>query len=129
MPNILQATENKIHTYNIQNMHFFGVTINTCAPLFYILIALLTFLVVVACINFVKPQLVFWGIRNLCRFYILFFGVILFFTIDDVKKVVRFYFVAQIFNVFVGIYKYFVLGLFSDDFGGGIFVTVHSHVP
>lgn len=59
---------------------------NTCAPLFYILIALLIFLVVVACINFVKPQLVFWGIRNLCRFYILFFGVILFFTIDDVKK-------------------------------------------
>ena len=96
---------------------------NTCAPLFYILIALLTFLVVVACINFVKPQLVFWGIRNLCRFYILFFGVILFFTIDDVKRVIRFYFVAQIFNVFVGIYKYFVLGLFSDDFGGGIFVT------
>lgn len=96
---------------------------NTCAPLFYILIALLIFLVVVACINFVKPQLVFWGIRNLCRFYILFFGVILFFTIDDVKRVIRFYFVAQIFNVFVGIYKYFVLGLFSDDFGGGIFVT------
>ena len=96
---------------------------NTCAPLFYILIALLIFLVVVACINFVKPQLAFWGIRNLCRFYILFFGVILFFTIDDVKRVVRFYFVAQIFNVFVGIYKYFVLGLFSDDFGGGIFVT------
>ena len=28
MPNILQATENKIHTYNIQNMHFLGVTIN-----------------------------------------------------------------------------------------------------
>lgn len=37
---------------------------NTCAPLFYILIALLIFLVVVACINFVKPQLVFWGIRK-----------------------------------------------------------------
>lgn len=25
------------------------------------------------------------------------------------------------FNVLVGIYKYFVLGLFSDDFGGGVF--------
>lgn len=62
---------------------------NTCAPLFYILIALLIFLVVVACINFVKPQLVFWGIRNLCRFYILFFGVILYFTIDDVKRVMK----------------------------------------
>ena len=91
---------------------------NTCSSLFYILITLLIFLVVVACINFVKPQLVFWGMRNLCRFFILFFGVILFFTINDVERVIHFYLVVQIFNVFVGIYKYFVLGLFSDDFGG-----------
>lgn len=34
---------------------------------------------------------------------------------------IRFYFATQIFNTIVGIYKYFVLGLFSDDFGGGIF--------
>lgn len=94
---------------------------NQCAPLLYILIALLLFLMVGTVINYVKPLLVFWGIRNLCRYFILFFGVILFFTLEDVEKVIRFYFVTQIFNVFVGIYKYFVLGLFSDDFGGGIF--------
>lgn len=94
---------------------------NRCAPLLYILIALFLILMVGAGINFVKPLLVFWGIRNLCRYYILFFGVILFFTLDDVEKVIRFYFATQIFNTIVGIYKYFVLGLFSDDFGGGIF--------
>ncbi|WP_390574159.1 hypothetical protein [Faecalibacterium sp. i25-0019-C1] len=95
---------------------------NRCAPLLYILIALFLILMVGAGINFVKPLLVFWGIRNLCRYYILFFGVILFFfTLDDVEKVIRFYFATQIFNTLVGIYKYFVLGLFSDDFGGGIF--------
>lgn len=94
---------------------------NRCAPLLYILIALLLFLMVGAGINFVKPLLVFLGIRNLCRYYILFFGVILFFSLDDVEKVIRFYFASQIFNALVGIYKYFVLGLFSDDFGGGIF--------
>ena len=31
------------------------------------------------------------------------------------------YIVPHILNALVGIYKYFVLGLFSDDFGGGIF--------
>lgn len=40
--------------------------------------------------NYVKPLLIFWGIRNLCRYFILFFGVILFFTLDDVEKVIRF---------------------------------------
>ena len=57
---------------------------NRCAPLLYILIALLLFLMVGAGINYVKPLLIFWGIRNLCRYFILFFGVILFFTLDDV---------------------------------------------
>ena len=90
---------------------------NRCAPLLYILIALLLFLMVGAGINFVKPVLAFWGIRNLCRYYILLFGVILFFTLDDVEKVIRFYFATQIFNTIVGIDKYFVLGLYSDDFG------------
>ena len=94
---------------------------NRCAPLLYILIALLLFLMVGAGINYVKPLLIFWGIRNLCRYFILFFGVILFFTLDDVEKVIRFYFASQILNALVGIYKYFFLGLFSDDFGGGIF--------
>lgn len=94
---------------------------NRCAPLLYILIALLLFLMVGAGINYVKPLLIFWGIRNLCRYFILFFGVILFFTLDDVEKAIRFYFASQILNALVGIYKYFVLGLFSDDFGGGIF--------
>ena len=94
---------------------------NRCAPLLYILIALLLVLMVGAGINYVKPLLVFWGTRNLCRYFILFFGVILFFTLDDVEKVIRFYFATQMFNALVGVYKYFVLGLFSDDFGGGIF--------
>lgn len=52
---------------------------NRCAPLLYILIALFLILMVGTGINFVKPLLVFWGIRDLCRYYILFFGVILLF--------------------------------------------------
>ena len=56
---------------------------NRCAPLLYILIALLLILMVGAGINFVKPLLVFWGIRNLCRYYILFFGVILFYILPS----------------------------------------------
>ena len=78
-------------------------------------------LLIGVCINSVKPLLIFWGLRNLCRFFILFFGVIFFFSLDDVERVIRFYFIVQIFNTVVGLYKYFVLGLFSDDFGGGIF--------
>ena len=94
-----------------------------CASLYYIFLALLLFLIICAIINYVKPLLVFWGMRNLCRFFILFFGVILFFTQEDVLRVMDFYFLVQILNVFVGIYKYFILGLFSDDFGGGIFIN------
>ena len=94
-----------------------------CASLYYIFLALLLFLIIGAIINYVKPLLVFWGMRNLCRFFILFFGVILFFTQEDVLRVMDFYFLVQILNVFVGIYKYFILGLFSDDFGGGIFIN------
>lgn len=92
-----------------------------CVPLFYVFMVLLFFLLLGAGINFVKPPLIFLGVRNLCRYFIVFFGVILFFTLDDIEKVIRFYFIAQIFNALVGVYKYFVLGLFSDDFGGGIF--------
>ena len=92
-----------------------------CAPLLYISISLLLFLIVGAGINYVKPLLVLWGVRNLCRYFVTFFGVVIFFTLDDVERVIRFYFIAQIFNALVGIYKYFVLGLFSDSFGGGIF--------
>lgn len=92
-----------------------------CKLLLYILTALLLSLLIGVCINSVKPLLIFWGLRNLCRFFILFFGVIFFFSLDDVERVIRFYFIVQIFNTVVGLYKYFVLGLFSDDFGGGIF--------
>lgn len=59
---------------------------NRCAPLLYILIALFLILMVGAEINFVKPLLVFWGIRNLCRYYILFFGVIFFLHLMMSKK-------------------------------------------
>ena len=94
---------------------------NECAPLLYVLITLLIVLMISAGINYVKPLLVIWGMRNLCRYFVLFFGIILFFTLNDVERVIKFYFITQIFNALVGIYKYFVLGLFSDDFGGGIF--------
>lgn len=92
-----------------------------CKLLLYILTALLISLIIGVGINSVKPLLIFWGLRNLCRFFILFFGVIYFFSLDDVERIIRFYFIVQIFNTVVGLYKYFVLGLFSDDFGGGIF--------
>lgn len=92
-----------------------------CAPLINILTALLLSLMIGACINLVKLPLIFWGLRNLGRYFIIFFGVVFFFTLDDVERVIRFYFKAQIFNAIVGLYKYFILGLFSDDFGGGIF--------
>lgn len=59
--------------------------------------------------------------KSLPLLYIIFWSNSFFFTLDDVEKVIRFYFATQIFNTLVGIYKYFVLGLFSDDFGGGIF--------
>lgn len=96
---------------------------NRCAPLLYILIALFLILMVGAGINFVKPLLVFLGNKkSLPLLYIIFWSnSFFFFTLDDVEKVIRFYFATQIFNTLVGIYKYFVLGLFSDDFGGGIF--------
>lgn len=61
--------------------------------------------------------------KSLPLFYIVFWSNSLF-TLDDVEKVIRFYFASQILNALVGIYKYFVLGLFSDDFGGGIFGAV-----
>ena len=80
-----------------------------CKLLLYILTALLISLIIGVGINSVKPLLLFWGFSTFRRFFVVFFGVICFFALDYVERIIRFYFIVQIFNTVVGLYKYFVL--------------------
>lgn len=72
-------------------------------------------------INMVPIKMVIWGDRNFYRYYILFFCVLLFLSVRDVEKIMNVFFWVQIINLVFGLYKFFVLGLQEDAFGGGLF--------
>ena len=72
-------------------------------------------------INMVPIEMAIWGDRNFYRYYILFFCVLLFLSVRDVEKIMNVFFWVQIINLVFGLYKFFVLGLQEDAFGGGLF--------
>lgn len=72
-------------------------------------------------VNVVPIQLVFWGDRNFYRYYILFLAVLLYLTVNDIPKIMNVFYWLQIVNFVYGLYKFLVLGLQEDAFGGGIF--------
>lgn len=72
-------------------------------------------------INSVPIRLVLWGDRNFYRYYILFLAILLFLSIEDIQKIMNVFYWIQIINFGYGLYKFFVLGLQEDAFGGGIF--------
>lgn len=72
-------------------------------------------------VNFVPLQLVILGIRNLYRFFILFWGILIYWKKQDIENFMNFCFIFQVFNLLVGLYKYFILGLWGDSLGGSIF--------
>ena len=72
-------------------------------------------------INMVPIQMVIWGDRTVHRYYILFFAVILYFSISDIQEIMNIFFWVQIINLLYGLYKFIILGLQADAFGGGLF--------
>lgn len=76
-----------------------------------------------AVINAVQFPLLLIGIRNTYRFFIIFFAAILFLNKSDIERFMAFFFKIQIVNLLIGLYKYFVQGLWADDFGGGFFLN------
>lgn len=72
--------------------------------------------------NLVSPLLVAWGARNLFRGIIFFVACVKFLDEEDIEKIFKIFFYAQIINVIVTLYQYFALGI-KQDYLGGIFGT------
>lgn len=72
-------------------------------------------------INFVPIKMIFWGDRNFYRYYILFFAILIYMSISDVQEIMNIFYWIQIINLIYGLYKFLILGLQEDAFGGGIF--------
>lgn len=69
-------------------------------------------------LNFYSPTLYFWGIRNLCRFFIVFFTTIIAFEKNDLKKIYNIYNIIFFLNILLVCYQYFYLGYWADRIGG-----------
>lgn len=72
--------------------------------------------------NLVSPILVAWGARNLFRGIIFFVACVKFLDEEDIEKIFKIFFCAQIINVLATLYQYFALGI-KQDYLGGIFGT------
>lgn len=75
-----------------------------------------------AAINFVKPLLVLWGIRNNVRFFLFFFICIGVFNVSDIERLLKFVNVMLWLNVIYSTFQFFVQGL-RNDYLGGFFGT------
>lgn len=91
--------------------------------LFRVFISILIFVLINQVFNFVPIALALWGDRNFLRFYILFFCVLAFCEKQDIDDIMNSFYWLQIFNGLFGAYKYGVLGLQEDAFGGGMFLN------
>ena len=72
-------------------------------------------------INMVPIQMALWGDRNFYRYYILFFAVLLYLSVSDIQEIMNIFYWIQIINLVYGLYKFLILGLQEDAFGGGLF--------
>lgn len=91
----------------------------------YIKISIGLFLgsLVIGCIlNLVSPILIIWGARNLLRGFVFFVACVKFLDAEDVDKIFKIFFFAQIINFIVTLYQYFIVGI-EQDYLGGIFGT------
>ena len=91
----------------------------------YIKISIGLFLgsLVIGCIlNLVSPILIIWGARNLLRGFVFFVACVKFLDAEDVDKIFKIFFFAQIINFIVTLYQYFIMGI-QQDYLGGIFGT------
>ena len=91
--------------------------------IFFVFMCLLIFALINQVVNFVPLKLALWGDRNFFRFYVLFFGVLIFCGIQDIDDIMNAFFWIQIVNGIIGAYKFFVLGLKEDAFGGSMFLN------
>lgn len=71
-------------------------------------------------INIVPPLLILWGARNLFRGIIFIIACVKFLDEEDVDKIFKIFFFAQLINLLVTLYQYLVLGI-NQDYLGGIF--------
>ena len=71
-------------------------------------------------INIVPPLLILWGARNLFRGIIFIIACVRFLDEEDVDKIFKIFFFAQLINLLVTLYQYLVLGI-NQDYLGGIF--------
>lgn len=69
-------------------------------------------------LNFYSPLLFLWGLRNIGRFFVVFFGVFLLFNREDMIHMHKLYSVIFIVNVILCFYQFLVLGLWADYIGG-----------
>lgn len=72
-------------------------------------------------INMVPIPMALWGDRNFYRYYILFFAVLLYISVSDIQEIMNIFYWIQIINLVYGLYKFLILGLQEDAFGGGLF--------
>lgn len=68
--------------------------------------------------NLVPIHLVLWGSRNTLRGLIFFLACILYFRFDDIKILMKIFIKIQYLNFAIGLYQYYILGLFQDRLGG-----------
>lgn len=89
-------------------------------PLFFLALFLFLFLLMVYVFRYQSIYYFLWGARNNFRFYVFFFGVILFFKKIDIDSLFKLFNFAFWINLIAVLFQYFIYG-HSGDFLGGIF--------
>lgn len=89
-------------------------------PLFFLTLFLFLFLLMVYVFRYQSIYYFLWGARNNFRFYVFFFGVILFFKKIDIDSLFKLFNFAFWINLIAILFQYFIYG-HSGDFLGGIF--------